>query len=118
MEIGQPGVNLKVLPCKNHPDRPVLIDKNGRSMGVCLYCIQQRVKNRKNPRVRKFLRPPSKEVAKDKVHKVRKERKKDGKHKVVLDFTNHKEIFDKVVEKAKKEFRTVENQILFYLNTI
>lgn len=29
-------------PCKNHPDRPAVVDKLGRTMGYCRECIRER----------------------------------------------------------------------------
>lgn len=108
------GEDKPVKMCRHHPDRPAVPRRNGRgTMGVCRECIQARSTGRRRNGPQKMASPePAPEGPK------RKRVKKAQNHKIILDFSQHTDILSKLREKAEKEFRTVENQILFYLQTV
>ena len=80
------------------------------SMGVCRECLIKRMKDRKPRR--------KGNPYKGKAHWPKPERAKKEDCKVILDFTQNLDIFNKIKEKAEKELRTIENQILYLLRTV
>lgn len=79
--------------------------KDGRpstSMGACHDCITERMRNGKTRKDKKKIE-----------RKVIK-----GNSKITLDFTNYPDIYNKLVEKAKTEMRTIESQIIYSLRTV
>ena len=97
-------MSVVLVMCKRHPDRPAVMRGDGQSTGLCEECRRDNfvrmVEGRKTERKRKKEHPE--ELAGD---------------SVTISFAHHPEILANLKKWANREFRSVENQILFYLST-
>lgn len=98
-----------MIPCKNHPDRPAVPRKDGGPMGRCRECLQATARAAAKAKRKKAPGPDG---------NGRESPPAEAGKKVMLDFSPHPEIFSRIREKAKENFRTVENEILFLLRTV
>lgn len=100
--------------CRNHPDRPAVIDRKKGETDLCKGCL---IARGKGATVKKGKEKKEAELKPTK-NQRRKKEKLNPDTVVLVDFKDHLNLRDKINILAKKDFRTPEGEILCLIDLV